>query len=59
VPLPLDRLADGSFVATIRLQRGRQWRYRLLVDGERWINNWCADDYVIGVDGSYMSLLKT
>jgi hypothetical protein len=31
----MDRLADGSFVATIRLQRGRRWRYRLLVDGER------------------------
>jgi hypothetical protein len=59
VPLPMDRLDDGSFVATIRLQPGCQWRYRFLVDGERWINDWCADDYVTSVDGSCMSLLRT
>ena len=55
--LPMERLADGSFVALIRLQRGRSWRYRFLVDGDRWVNDHAADDYVTVEDGSAMSLL--
>jgi hypothetical protein len=27
------------------LEPGRRYRYRYLADGERWINDWAADDY--------------
>jgi 1,4-alpha-glucan branching enzyme len=38
---------DGTgFVATVRLPVGRSYRYRFLVDGERWENDWHADAYV-------------
>lgn len=59
VPLPMDRHVDGSFNVTIRLQAERSWHYRFVVDGDRWINDWNADDYVTHADGSCMSLLRT
>lgn len=59
VPMPMDPRDDGSFHASIRLEAGRCWRYRFLVDGDRWINDWDAHDYVIDDDGCGMSLLQT
>lgn len=44
--IPMTREADGSFRATLLLEVGRRYRYRYLVDGERWENDWHADDYV-------------
>ena len=59
VPLPMDRRRDGSFHTAIRLPAGARWRYRLLVDGDRWINDWDAHDYVVDDDGGCFSLLRT
>lgn len=59
VPLPMVRRNDGSFHTTIRLTARERWKYRFLVDGDRWINDWDADDYVIDEDGSCFSLLRT
>lgn len=36
----------AEFVASIVLDRGRAYRFRYLVDGRRWENDWAADDYV-------------
>ena len=58
-PYPMDRRLDGSFVVTLGLERGRRWRYRFLIDGERLINDWEADDYLMNADGSSTSVLAT
>lgn len=59
VPLPMDRRDDGTFHTSIRLATGAQWRYRLLVDGDRWINDWDAHDYVVDDDGDCFSVVRT
>lgn len=43
---PLKQRKDGSFSTTISLEPGRSYRYRYLIDGERWENDWAADRYV-------------
>jgi len=42
---PMTRQDDGSFSTSLRLDTGRRWRFRYLVDGDRWENDWAADDY--------------
>lgn len=59
VPLPMDRRHDGSFHTSIRLATGASWRYRLLVDGDRWINDWDAHDYVVDEAGDCFSVVRT
>jgi hypothetical protein len=54
----MDRDDDG-FVAQLALQRGRAYRFRYLLDGERWENDWSADAYVpneFGGDDSVVDL---
>ena len=42
---PMERDDDG-FVAHIPLEPGRSYRFRYLLDDERWENDWAADAYV-------------
>jgi 1,4-alpha-glucan branching enzyme len=60
-----DRLAGqmtnggGGWAVTVRVPAGRRYRFRYLVDGERWENDWEADDYVpneFGGDDSVLDL---
>jgi 1,4-alpha-glucan branching enzyme len=37
--------AEESFVASVELRKGRSYRFRYLVDGSRWENDWQADRY--------------
>ena len=56
---PLHRMTDGGFRADLELATGRRWRFRYLLDGERWENDWAADDYVpngLGADDSVVDL---
>jgi 1,4-alpha-glucan branching enzyme len=41
---PMKRRRDGTFSATLRLAPGR-YRFRYLLDDERWENDWSADAY--------------
>jgi 1,4-alpha-glucan branching enzyme len=41
---PMER-RDGSFVTEVELPIGRAYRFRYLLDGERWQNDWAADAY--------------
>lgn len=59
VPLPLDRHRDGSFSTVLQLDTGREWRYQYLIDGQQFINDWSADDYAAGSNGTCMSILRT
>lgn len=42
----MKRLKDGSFSASVSLIPGRAYRFRYLLDGERWENDWEADYYL-------------
>jgi 1,4-alpha-glucan branching enzyme len=50
--IKLARDGDGSWRVTVALQPGHSYRYRYLVDGERWENAWHADRYVPNPYGS-------
>jgi 1,4-alpha-glucan branching enzyme len=41
---PLTRTDDG-FSVTLSLEVGKAYRFRYLIDGVRWENDWAADDY--------------
>lgn len=42
----MERRSDGGFALTITLPVGRTYRFRYLLDGHRWENDWQADAYV-------------
>jgi 1,4-alpha-glucan branching enzyme len=54
---PMQRI-DGTddFVAQVELEPGRRYRYKFLVDGERWENDPSADDYVANEYGGHDSV---
>jgi 1,4-alpha-glucan branching enzyme len=56
---PLKRRKDGSFRTELSLPKGRRWRFRYLVDGWRWENDWAADDYEPNAHGSDDSVVIT
>ena len=51
------RADDGSLSLTISLETGRRYRFRYLLDGDRWENDWAADEYVPNDFGGDDSLL--
>jgi 1,4-alpha-glucan branching enzyme len=53
----MKRHKDGSFTLTISLRPGRTYRYKFLLDGERWENDWSAESYVPNDFGGQDSLI--
>lgn len=56
---PLAAREDGRFETTIELEVGRVFRFRYLIDGSVWENDWAADGYVpngFGDDDSIVDL---
>jgi 1,4-alpha-glucan branching enzyme len=43
---PMKQLKDGSFSAVLSLTPGKAYRFRYLLNSERWENDWEADAYV-------------
>jgi 1,4-alpha-glucan branching enzyme len=43
---PMTKRKDGRFSATVTLQQGQSYRYRYLVDGERWVDDPSPDGYI-------------
>ncbi|HUR30592.1 MAG TPA: isoamylase early set domain-containing protein [Saprospiraceae bacterium] len=41
----MRKLKDGSFTKTIELEVGREYQFRYLVDGKKWVNDKEADKY--------------
>ena len=41
----MERDDAGGFSLTVALESGRRYRFRYLLDGERWENDWAADAY--------------
>ena len=56
---PMDRDGDGTFRTTIRLELGHQYRFRYVLDGERWLNDWEADAYADNEFGGDDSVVTT
>jgi 1,4-alpha-glucan branching enzyme len=44
-PVTMVRRKDGRFSITLSLPTGRSYRYRFILDGERWENDWAAEGY--------------
>ena len=56
-PIPLIRDTDGPWQVTVPLTPGNSYRYRYLLDGERWENAWDADRYEPNPYGSDNSVV--
>lgn len=42
----MKRLKNGDFTITLKLEKGREYHYRYLIDNSRWENDWYADKYL-------------
>ena len=42
---PMKRTKDGGFEASVKLDCGREFHFRYLLDDSRWDNDWHADKY--------------
>ncbi len=42
----MKRIESGDFSVTLELESGREYRFKYLIDGERWENDWSADKYI-------------
>jgi 1,4-alpha-glucan branching enzyme len=49
--------SDANWKVTVDLPAGRRYRFRYLVDGREWLNDWRADDHVENPYGSYDSVV--
>lgn len=43
---PMKKLKNGDFTVTISLPCNKEYRFRYLVNGNRWENDWFADKYL-------------
>jgi len=41
----MKRTQEGAFEASVKLDAGKEFHFRYLLDGERWDNDWHADKY--------------
>lgn len=53
----LKKQKDGSFRATIELEKGRSYEYRFLINGEKWENAWNAESYKPTPFGTFNSVV--
>jgi 1,4-alpha-glucan branching enzyme len=49
--------ATAGWTCTLTLPAGRRYRFRYLLDGQRWENDWAADDYVDNDHGGQDSVI--
>jgi 1,4-alpha-glucan branching enzyme len=42
---PLKKQKNGDFTTTVELEKGRSYRFRYIVDGWKYENDWAADRY--------------
>ena len=56
---PMKKQKNGDFTATVELQPGREYRYKYLIDGQTWENDWNADRYEQNAYGTDDSVIFT
>jgi 1,4-alpha-glucan branching enzyme len=55
---PMIKRKDGQFSTSMTLPAERSYRYRFLLDGERWENDWDAEIYVRNEYGTEDSVIR-
>jgi len=55
----MRRQKDSSWRITVDLEPGREYQFRYLVDGQRWLNDPQADNYVPNPYGDQNSVVVT
>lgn len=55
---PMKEKKDGTFYTAVTLEKGQSYQFRYLLDGERWENDWEADDYVANEMGMKNSVVS-
>ncbi|MFC1862608.1 isoamylase early set domain-containing protein [Thermodesulfobacteriota bacterium] len=55
---PMVKRKDGRWSVTISLEAGREYRYRYLLDGKNWENDWNADKYEKNSYGTEDSIIR-
>jgi 1,4-alpha-glucan branching enzyme len=56
IPMTRNR-SDANWKAAVELAGGQRYRFRYLVDGKEWLNDWHADDHDENPYGSYDSVV--
>jgi 1,4-alpha-glucan branching enzyme len=59
---PLTKRKDGSLTATISLEAGKEYRFRYLLDGDKWLNDEAPDGFApnrYGGQDCVVSLIQT
>jgi len=59
LPLRRPRQGDGNWEISLDLERGRSYEFRYLVNGETWVNDCNADDYVPNPYGGSNAVVRT
>ena len=49
--------SDANWKVTVDLEDGNRYRFRYLVDGKEWLNDWHADDHEENPYGSFESVV--
>jgi 1,4-alpha-glucan branching enzyme len=49
--------SDANWKVSVELETGQRYRFRYLIDGKEWLNDWHADDHVENPYGSYDSVV--
>ncbi|MGO4893439.1 isoamylase early set domain-containing protein [Flavobacterium sp. W21_SRS_FM6] len=44
--VPMKKLKDGSFTATVELEKDAKYQFRYLLNDQEWENDWSADEYL-------------
>ncbi len=55
----LIKLKNGDFSVSMDLDSGREYKFKYLIDGSRWENDWFADKYVSNSFGADDSVVVT
>jgi 1,4-alpha-glucan branching enzyme len=55
-PMIRDRV-DADWKVTLELEAGRRYRFRYLLDGKEWLDDWHADDHAQNPYGGYDSVV--
>jgi hypothetical protein len=55
---PLTHVDGGCWETVVELDANRSYRYRFIIDGDRWRNDWAPDAFVTNVYGSQDSVIE-
>jgi len=55
-PMKRNR-SDANWRTTLVLETGKRYRFRYLIDGKEWLNDWHADDHVENPYGTHDSVI--